>query len=483
MGKKIKEILKNAELRRKRKDEEEWVALKKMIGEEKVGETREALKKIADKYIAWNKLWNIAVKEMYNEWYRENKDKPWSSELLDKLEEKLKKKLLKPFSPVELPSHYILPTKLEKKIRPIFQTSISSKDLIKEEKIGKELLLVYRKDDLTREIYFNILRGRLETLKDTKTLSLGDLGWRAFIATLGFAFKQGTLSPVFTKTDKLKCLGYTEEQLKRGGRIYELIEKMEKLLTYLSYNIVDKRKGKGHRETIGHLYERLEIRGEGKGAIYNPKLSEETLGKDLPYIIEEGTNGISYKLYHPELLQDKELSPEQRRLCAYLVGLRGFKVVEKTARYLLLDIMGMSGKQFKTRPKECHNMLINMGLEIAKKKGYLENYKINYREDPLNVRRWSLTLYLPKERKQVKKEKVRLPKGSNLIDKITEWNSRDVFDTRTPKEEIRKQVANTVRKYGEEAIEKIFKSELSKSWPHPMNFWNDVKKLKRLAKY
>lgn len=394
--------------------------------------------------------------------------------------------LQKPWSPeppilkIEQPTLFIIPSKLDKLLKPIFQILVTEKDLIKEEKVGKDILQIYQKDELTRQVCFNILRGHLETLKYTKSLSLGGLGWRAFIATLGFAFKQETLSPTFTKTDKLRCLGYTEEELKKGGKIYELIERTEKLLAYLTYDIVNKRKGKEYREKIGHLYDTLEIRGKGKGALFNPTLNEKTIGEDLPHLINEGINGISYKLYHPKLLQDRELSPGQRRLCAYLVGLRGFKTVEKTARYLLLDIIGISGKQFKTRLKQCHDILINKGLGVAKKKGYLENYKVNYKDDPLNVRKWSFTLYLPKERKHIEKRALSLPAGSNLIDQITEWNSREVFNTKKPKGEIKIQVANTVKTYRVETIERIFKSELNKNSPHPMNFWNEVKKLKRV---
>ena len=88
-----KEILKNAELGRKRKDREEWAALVEKIGEQKTGQ--EALRRLADLFgsywARWKKLESIAPEAVYKEWWRENHDKP-IEEALNRLELKVRGK-------------------------------------------------------------------------------------------------------------------------------------------------------------------------------------------------------------------------------------------------------------------------------------------------------------------------------------------------------------------------------------------------------
>jgi len=88
-----KEILKKAELGRKRKDREEWAALVEKIGEQKTGQ--EALRRLADLFgsywARWKKLESIAPEAVYKEWWRENHDKP-IEEALNRLELKVRGK-------------------------------------------------------------------------------------------------------------------------------------------------------------------------------------------------------------------------------------------------------------------------------------------------------------------------------------------------------------------------------------------------------
>jgi hypothetical protein len=93
MERKVKEAIKNAELEIKRKDEEEWAALAERIGEQKAGEIRGSLKRLADLFgsywVRWKKLESIAPKAVYDEWWEENHDKP-IAEALNRLELKVR---------------------------------------------------------------------------------------------------------------------------------------------------------------------------------------------------------------------------------------------------------------------------------------------------------------------------------------------------------------------------------------------------------
>lgn len=91
MNKKIKQAIRHAELEIKRKDEEKWQALAEKIGEQKVEEIQGSLKVFADLYITWKKLENIAPKTVYDEWWKEEHDKP-IAEALNRLELKVRGK-------------------------------------------------------------------------------------------------------------------------------------------------------------------------------------------------------------------------------------------------------------------------------------------------------------------------------------------------------------------------------------------------------
>ncbi len=88
-----KEVLRNAELGRKRKGKEEWQVLAEKIGKQRVGEIRGSLKKLADLYgsywLKWKKLESIAPEAVYKEWWEEDHDKP-IGEALNRLELKVR---------------------------------------------------------------------------------------------------------------------------------------------------------------------------------------------------------------------------------------------------------------------------------------------------------------------------------------------------------------------------------------------------------
>lgn len=374
---------------------------------------------------------------------------------------------------IQSPTFFPIPTKVDRKLRPLFLHRIIEKDFQKEIKTESgDILEVFKKDQWSREVYYYALKGQLENLRYTKTPSLANLAYPCFISTVGFAIKQGTLSPYYTKTDKLKSLGYTGRE---GGKILKLIENMEKLLKFLTYDIIDKRKGRRYKESLGSLYSHLEIRHQGRNIIFNPSLDPKTLGEDLPKLINNQLRGISWVDYS-KIIKDRDLSLRQRRLFGYLEGLKGQKTTKpKTARHLLLNIVGTTQTYFKERPRYCHKVLIDEGLEVAKAKPYLSllDYRTDYKGYPLDVRKWAFRFIFAS--RQDKKQEI-LPK--TLIDKIVEWNSREIFGTKLKQDKIKIMVENTIRTYGEEIVRTIFEKEIKTYSPHPKNFWAEIKKLK-----
>lgn len=374
---------------------------------------------------------------------------------------------------VEQPTFFPITVKLDRKLRPLFLQRVTEKDFEKEIKTESgNILEVFKKDQWSREVYYYVLRGQLEALRHVKTPSLSNLAFPCFISTLGFAIKQGTLSPSYTKTDKLRSLGYTG---KEGGKILKLIEEIEKLLKFLTYDIIDKRKGRRYKESLGSLYSHLEIREQGRNVIFNPTLEPKTLGEDLPKLINNQLKSISWVDYS-RIIKDRDLNPQQRRLFGYLEGLKGYKTTKpKTARHLLLNIVGISQTYFKERPTYCHKVLIDEGLEVAKAKPYLSllDYRADYKGSPLDIRKW--TFQFTFESREDQKQEI-LPK--TLVDKIVEWNCREVFGTKLKREKVRRMVENTIRAYGEEVVRTIFEKEIKSYSPYPKDFWAEIKKLK-----
>lgn len=71
----------------------------------------------------------------------------------------------------------------------------------------------------------------------------------------------------------------------------------------------------------------------------------------------------------------------------------------------------------------------------------------------------------------------------DLTDKITEWLTRPLFNTRLSEEAVQLQVENCIRKYGYAEIEDIYEYTANQAYdPHPREFWNEIKALKELNK-
>ena len=68
-----------------------------------------------------------------------------------------------------------------------------------------------------------------------------------------------------------------------------------------------------------------------------------------------------------------------------------------------------------------------------------------------------------------------------LVEKIVEWNTRSVFNTLLTERQVRFQVLHTVKKYGLEKVKLIFDRTANTTYPHPKDFWNEIKELKGVS--
>lgn len=67
-----------------------------------------------------------------------------------------------------------------------------------------------------------------------------------------------------------------------------------------------------------------------------------------------------------------------------------------------------------------------------------------------------------------------------VVEKVVEWNTRPIFNTILPVKMVRRQVTYTIKKHGAERIWKLFDEIANKGYsPHPKDFWNAIKDLKR----
>ncbi|MFZ3301392.1 MAG: helix-turn-helix domain-containing protein [Microgenomates group bacterium] len=79
--------------------------------------------------------------------------------------------------------------------------------------------------------------------------------------------------------------------------------------------------------------------------------------------------------------------------------------------------------------------------------------------------------------------KILSEKHLNLIEKIAEWNTRPIFNTTSSKKHVRLLLSYTIKKYGFDAVYKIWDETVNKSSsPHPMYFWNAIKELREGSK-
>jgi len=121
-------------------------------------------------------------------------------------------------------------------------------------------------------------------------------------------------------------------------------------------------------------------------------------------------------------------------------------------------------------------------LENAKELGLISRYDFQITSIRDWRNKWKVTIYKPTPTPKDKEKR-----GNNftlradedeLLEEIFEWQGRPVQNINMDRDKLKKQIANTIRKYGVVAINRIYEQTALGSKPSTYEFWQEVKKLK-----
>lgn len=357
---------------------------------------------------------------------------------------------------------------------------------------------VYEKDRGYRKIqYFFMLP------KEAKGPTFSKNTGRIYYAINLYAFTEKTLNPYVRKGDLVKRLGGDKH-------LYDTIDDHIDFLVKATYEITDKKK---HTREIGHLIDYMkQFNTDTQGSYYYLELNPHC--HTYLKATTEGEKDYRKFPYVKIPIQTLLVYPKREKgIVNLILQHRGQRTIYPfTIERLLEKEIGLSKKEMGRSPSYLAEKLDN-GLNNAKAQGF--KWRLTDESfDSLKER--TRGIYFSQEQLQndgLKKgiiDKLKTLKSlfgeadlpasktkgfskgdflklkiileipaddpgaiENLTERIIEWNCKPEFKTKKPKEEVEKQVYNTIKKYGVVEVERCLKNTT-----HPREFWNAIKRLK-----
>ncbi len=339
---------------------------------------------------------------------------------------------------------------------------------------GGELKYSFDEDLLVREL------GKEATKK------LPTLGRRAsnlWYSMIYFAKEQGNggLEGNFTASELMRLWGVDDPS--KGGRAFKDIREtffniVAVMPSYTNKRSGDERLDWGFSFTSSYL-----IKGEGREARYYYTMTPEALGLTEKWLkgeltAEEIKSKGGYLAYPLQYLQGG-LDETEQNFQDYLLKFKGGYTVK--AYTILKDWLKLRNDLLRRR-KYCHELLYRY-LENAKERGEISSYKFEVKELKDWRKKWKVTIYkttdTTKDNRAKRGKKGNTADQDELIETIFEWQNRPVQGITTPPNELKKQIANTVRSYGVGAIRDIYERTALGAKPSTYDFWQEVKELKK----
>lgn len=355
-----------------------------------------------------------------------------------------------------------------------------------------EKALAVRRDYGDKEIRFLILEKFAKMFSGSLINSFSKRVLFA-IASIAYAKKEKTITA--TKSEMLKCLGYNDAEIAKGGKIFKDLNDAIRGLMYVTLEINNKKDGKEYKEVIGHLLNQVKIEGKEEGK-YAVELNDFTIDA-VKTFYESYQNkaelpaGTGQYISHPNwLTADRTLTKYERNFCEFVVGLQGIK---RTYEYKLITLLtkhtGIGNESILASRAKCYK-IFNRCYEVAIKNKLLTDRAITPDKHWQNSK---VRLFLPTkknlesestdtlpakptEQTSYAKPKDPMPDILALTDRLVKWHLEPDFKTTKSADGIKSQIYNTICAYGVKAIKKI---SVEPDCTHPDYFWKRVKQLKQ----
>lgn len=203
---------------------------------------------------------------------------------------------------------------------------------------------------------------------------------KAYLTSWGLAVEQQNPLITFTLGEKMKRLGYTEEQME--GKLLKDLERAERGLAGITFDYKGKgTAGKRGIEVIGSLYSYIKT-GEGKNAVYEAFLNPIfTKGMDFE------TGQIKGRYIKTSLEDITGKGHHEKNIRAKVLDFKGISPVRVYGK----KILGWSGiSEGKLKRKDKREEIYKLVLKVLKEEGY-EKTETDYKGKPKDLREWKFT--------------------------------------------------------------------------------------------
>ena len=349
---------------------------------------------------------------------------------------------------------------------------------------GKKIITYTTKagsGELAYRFYEEIISKELGQDATKKLPSLGRRASRLWFSMIYFAKRQGEgLGGNFTASELMRLWGGDPD--KRGKLWGDIRETFFNIVavspSYTNKRSGDERTDWGFAFTSSYL-----IKGEGKEARYHYTMTPEALGLTEKWLkgeltTEEIKSKGGYLAYPLSYLQGG-LDETEQNFRDYLLKFKGGYTLKA---YTILNDWLKLRKDLLRRRNYCHELLYHY-LENAKTRGEISSYRFEVKGLADWRNKWRITIYKPTDNakttaNQKRGVKTNTAEQEHLINTIFEWQNRPIQGIKTPPEELRKQISNTVKAYGVETVGKIYEETANGSKPSTYEFWQEIKRLK-----
>ncbi|MBA7494405.1 hypothetical protein ES702_04980 [subsurface metagenome] len=357
-------------------------------------------------------------------------------------------------------------------------------DLIEDQQLdtGETLKIYQREVGSTKFVYRYFIP---EGVDSSAIPTLGEKARSSLMLMVLLAQQQESNVVEFTRGQMLEAMGYTEQEIRRGGKTYTDLDNAIHTMVYGTYEKEDKQRGKKYRKEIGHILNRVVIDGKGRGATIIVDIPPDKVSTALSFA--EGNSpdkkyiGIPKKL---AMIKGTGLDGYQKKYLLYLSALSGLKSVYPIQVVnLLTRKLNISKTLLKNMGKEKIKDLLGRILTAGKKEGLLKTHEIDYMSKPKDPLMWKLKQYVATTIEAGEEATTQKPTEEIIdITGMLGWLTKPSFKVRTSPETVQQQLERTIKKYGFDEIKMIFDQEANALTPHPKNFWNRIKELKKSRK-
>ena len=380
---------------------------------------------------------------------------------------------------------------LDKKKYPQYQETFNrritpafTKGEAKDEE-GKKLITYTARTkggELAYRFYEEIITRELGKDATKKLPTLGRRASRLLYSMIYFAKKQGEgLKGNFTISELMRLWGAKDPSI--GGRAFKDIRETFLHIVAVMPYFTNQRSGEERTDWGFAFTSSYLIKGEGKETRYHYTLTPEALGLTELWLKGElTTDEIKSRggyLAYPLAYIKGGLDDTEQNFRDNLLRIKGGYTIK--AFTILNDWLKLR-KDLLRRRNYCHDLLYNY-LENAKQRGEISSYKFEAKTLADWRNSWRITVYKPTDKskataKQKRGAKINTLEEEALIDKVFEWQNRPIQGIKTPPEELRKQITNTVRTYGVEVVSEIYERTANGALPSTYQFWQEIKELK-----